>query len=136
MLTKGNYKKLVTLLKKIERWKDKPTLNHGDIRLKNVIIDDKAKIIAIIDWEDCSSNIAPFWELSIALHDLSIDDKQAFLEGYGLPAEEFSRKAYALKALNIINYAPQIERLAKRKDKKTLEQYRLRLNGYLDMFSL
>ena len=35
-------------------------------------------------WEFCSSNVAPYWDLSLALHDLSIDAKQASLGGYGV----------------------------------------------------
>src|SRR4051812_29986210 len=59
----------------MRRWKASPTLTHGDIRLKNVMLDEKRQIVALLDWEDCSSNISPYWELSIALHDLTIDEK-------------------------------------------------------------
>ena len=133
---KINYIKLTKLLKRIEKWKIRPSLNHGDIRLKNVITTDAGKIIAIIDWDNCSSNIAPFWDFSIALHDLSIDAKQQFLLGYGITTNEFSKMAYAIKALNLINYAPKITRLIERKEKNLLEFYRGRLNGYLDLYSL
>jgi hypothetical protein len=44
--------------------------------------------------------------------------------------------APALKALNLLNYAPVIELLAKKKKKSTLDYYRARLHGALDMFSL
>ena len=50
--------------------------------MKNVIVNEAGEIKAILDWEDCSSNCAPYWDFSIALHDLSIDGKQKFLEGY------------------------------------------------------
>jgi aminoglycoside phosphotransferase (APT) family kinase protein len=52
------------------------------MRLKNVMVDEAGKITAVIDWEFCSSNVAPYWDL--ALHDLSVDAKQAFLGGYGV----------------------------------------------------
>jgi len=61
------------------------------LRLKNVILDEKRRITAIIDWEECMSQIAPYWELSIALHDLTMDEKQSFLDGYGLDLKEFIR---------------------------------------------
>ncbi len=54
------------------------------MRLKNVVVDDRGTITAVIDWEFCTSNLAPYWDLSVALHDLSIDAKQQFLVGYGL----------------------------------------------------
>src|SRR5205823_4916031 len=73
MLTPPRLKRLRTTLEGVAAWKPKPALNHGDLRLKNVIVDKAGKITAIIDWENCISSIAPHWELSLSLHDLSID---------------------------------------------------------------
>jgi len=114
----------------------RPCLVHGDLRLKNVLVDDDGAIAAIIDWENCTSNLAPQWELSIALHDLSIDAKEAFLDGYGLSVTEVKRIAPLMKALNILNYADAIERAAQRRDKDSLDRYRMRLGGILDLYSL
>ena len=113
----------------------KPVLNHGDLRLKNVLVDNQGKITALVDWEHCMSNI-PAWDFSIALHDLSIDEKQQFLLGYGLSDVGLRRLAPAMKALNIVNYAPVVENLSTRERAKTIKQYRMRLKGYLDLFSL
>lgn len=115
------------------KMKPKAALNHGDLRLKNVIVDDDGKINAVIDWEGCLSSIAPEWELSIALHDLWIDEKQYFLEGYGLKEKIIREKSPLIKALNLINYAPAVEAMAK--DKTKLDQYRTRLSGFLDLYS-
>ena len=111
-------------------------MNHGDLRLKNVIVDDEGRIQAILDWENCSSNLAPQWELSLALHDLSIDSKQEFLRGYGLKPDEIIAMAPLLKALNVINYAPHVKRAVERNDSDRLEWYRLRFSGALDLYSL
>jgi hygromycin-B 4-O-kinase len=127
---------LKKLFTKIKAWKQAPCLNHCDLRLKNVIVNEAGKIAAIIDWEACSSNMAPYWDFSIALHDLSIDGKQHFLEGYGLDTNEFDQMSYALTAFNVINYIPTLQRIIDKKDKERLELYRLRLNGSLDLFSL
>ncbi|HVG38630.1 MAG TPA: phosphotransferase, partial [Pyrinomonadaceae bacterium] len=110
--------------------------NHGDLRLKNVLVGDGGKINAIIDWENCTSNLAPQWELSLALHDLNIDEKQEFLAGYGLSSKEIERAAPLMKALNLINYVPYLEELFKAKDKAQIEQYRLRLSGAFDLYSI
>ena len=136
MLPRRKVLKLATDFRKISRWKFDPVLNHCDLRLKNVIVNKKGKIEAIIDWENCASNIAPYWDLSIALHDLSIDGKQRFLEGYGVDFAEFNKMSYALTAFNIINYVPSLERAIEKKDKTKLEFYKLRLNGAFDLFSL
>ena len=128
--------KLKSAINKIEKWNFEPALNHGDLRLKNVIVNEKGKILAIIDWENCISHIAPYWDLSIALHDLSIDGKQQFLDGYGITAKEYSKLDYGIKVFNILNYTSTIEKLMQKKDKNQLELYKLRLNGHLDLFSL
>lgn len=136
VLSPPQLKKLSSILKNKEGRNLKPVLNHGDLRLKNIIVDDMGCIAAIIDWEHCLSNLAPYWELSIALHDLSIDEKQKFLEGYNISAKKMDDMSLLIKAINIINYAPKIERLAKRNDKDLLNLYRIRLNGAFDLYSL
>ena len=65
------------------------------------------------------------WELSLALHDLSIDEKQVFLEGYGLAEKKFREMRRSSKHSNIINYAPEIGRLAEAKDPVKLEHIKL-----------
>lgn len=136
MLTRAKLANLDRHFKKIFKWKLAPVLNHSDLRLKNILVNKKGKIQAIIDWENCSSNIAPYWDLSIALHDLSIDGKQRFLEGYGLDFNEFNKMSYALTAFNLVNYVPTLQEAIEKNDKAKLEFYRLRLNGAFDLFSL
>ena len=113
-----------------------PSLNHGDLRLKNVIVDDDGQIAAIVDWEDCLSTVAPQWDLSIALHDLSIDEKHLFIEGYGLDLDQVQEMSPLIKAFNIINYSNAISQAAETGDNESLAKFRLRLNGALDLYSL
>jgi hygromycin-B 4-O-kinase len=136
LLLPKDLKTLRLICKDMAGWKPEPSLNHGDLRLKNVIVNEAGEISAIIDWEDCVSSVSPHWDLSIALHDLSIDEKQEFLEGYGLPEKKLTEIAPFIKALNLINYVPEIERLADAKEMVRLEQYRTRLSGALDLYSL
>ena len=118
------------------RMKPKPTLSHGDLRLKNVIVDEDGKIAAILDWEKATSNLSPHWELSIALHDLGIDEKQSFIEGYGITRRKLNDAIPLIKAFNILNYAGEIDRAAREKDKSGLERVRMRLDGFFDLYSL
>ncbi len=99
-------------------------------------MDEGGDIAAIIDWEDCVSTIAPEWELSVALHDLAIDEKHAFIEGYGLSVEQIEEMAPLIKAFNILNYSQAIERAVETEDQKSLDEIKLRLNGALDLYSL
>jgi len=136
ILSNKKIKRLNAEFERLKKWKITPSLNHCDLRLKNVIVNEAGEIKAILDWEDCSSNCAPYWDFSIALHDLSIDGKQKFLEGYDLDTEEFGRKAYALTVFNIINYIPALQRIIDKKDKNKLALYKLRLDGAMDLFSI
>lgn len=119
-----------------QRMTVRPCLNHGDLRLKNTIVDEAGCITAILDWENCTSNAAPAWELSLALHDLSIDEKQAFLAGYGIKEAKLVEIAPLMRALNLVNYAPHVAQLAAEKDRVRLAQYRTRLSGALDLYAL
>jgi len=93
-------------------------------------------ITAVIDWECCASNVALYWDLSVALHDLSVDAKQEFLMGYGMNENKIREIAPLIKAINLINYAPYVERAAEERDRARLEQYRTRLSGALDLYLL
>ena len=135
VLAPSRAKKIRSIFNAAEKTKPKPVLNHGDLRLKNVIVDEDGKIQAILDWESSTSNIAPHWELSIALHDLCIDGAQHFLDGYGIKSAKLKSIMPLIKAFNITNYASAIEEIVRSKDKARLEQYRLRLSGALDLYS-
>jgi hygromycin-B 4-O-kinase len=135
LITESTSAKLRKLLKQADRKSQSPVLNHGDLRLKNVLVDKQGKITAIVDWEHCVSNIVA-WDFSIALHDLSIDERQQFLMGYGVTETRFTALAPLVKALNIANYAPVVEHLSTRERTLKLKQLRLRLKGYLDLYSV
>ena len=136
ILTDAQSQKLVDIITSAAARNDTTCLNHSDLRLKNVIVDEGGDIAAIVDWEDCLSTIAPEWELSIALHDLTIDEKHAFIDGYGLRADQIEEMAPLVKAFNILNYSQALERAVETEDMKTLAEIKLRLNGSLDLYSL
>jgi|SRR5688572_19569056 len=128
--------KMKNELKAIRQWKQRPCLHHGDLRLKNTLVDKQGKITAVIDWENCISSIGSGWDTSIALHDLSVDAQWRYLEGYGIPDKKLLELAPAIKIFNLLNYAPAIEKILLKKQKAKLDHYRIRLKGVLDLFSL
>lgn len=136
MLSPTGIKKLRTRINELRSLRGHPSLTHGDIRFKNIVLDKKGRVSAILDWENCTSNLAPFWELSIALHDLCIDEKEAFLQGYGFTPKQFSKASPGIKTLNILNYCGAIEHAAKKNDKPHLDFLRARLHGAFDLHSL
>lgn len=134
LITSKRAHALKKIFSEASRSKARPVLNHSDLRLKNVIADKDGKINAVIDWEGCTSNIAPAWELSLALHDLGIDEMQSFLDGYGIKPRKLEESMPLIRAFNIANYATAVEEVAK--DKKLLTHYQLRLSGLLDLYSI
>lgn len=112
----------------------RPNLQHGDLRLKNVIVQPKSgRIAAIIDWEACVSMPGPAWDLSLALHDLGLDEKEAFLEGYGMAPKAFAKTLDAIRCFNMLNYAHAVHSAALRQDDRRLAWFRARLAGELDL---
>jgi aminoglycoside phosphotransferase (APT) family kinase protein len=112
-----------------------PRLNHGDLRLKNVLVDDGDRISAIIDWEFAMAGPAPEWDLALALHDLSIDEKDAFVDGYGLDHRMLVEMRPVLAALNMLHYAPFVDAAA-REGEEQLARYRRRFARVYDLYSL
>ena len=113
-----------------------PRLNHGDLRLKNVLVDDgSGRISAIIDWENAIAAPSPEWDLALALHDLSVDEKDAFLDGYGLEHEELVAARPALTSLNLLHYAPFAADAARTGDEQRLRHYRRRFARLHDLYS-
>jgi aminoglycoside phosphotransferase (APT) family kinase protein len=123
-------------VRRMEKWNVRPALTHADLRLKNVIVDEAGKICALIDWENCESNLTPHWDLAFALHDLGVDAKESFALGYGLRTKELLEMAPAVRAINLLGYAPAVEAMAASKDKAGLERYRARLGGALDLYAM
>ena len=122
-------------LAEVEGWEGPPILNHGDLRLKNVVVSAEGHILGLIDWESSVSVVGPHWDLSIALHDLSIDAKQALLKGYGLSDDEIRQAAPVWRFFNVLNYVPTIDQLVDADDTAELERMRTRLSGALDLYA-
>ena len=136
ILSKADLDMLAQILEDTKTRSIKPALNHGDLRLKNVIVDEDGEVAAIIDWGECLSTLAPHWELSIALHDLSIDEKHILLDGYGVDEATLKQMAPLIKAFNIINYYGALRQAVEQDDHKILAEFKLRLRGCLDLYSL
>ena len=136
MITLKDMRKLKSVIALLRQDNKKPVLHHGDIRMKNIIVDKSGKIVAVLDWENAVSQPRPFWDLSIALHDLNIDEKQIFLNGYGMNLKTFMKMSSFYKVFNLLNYARVTENAVKKHDKKSLLEYKLRLGKHLDLFCM
>ena len=135
MLDRAQLAELRRRHRHVARWRKPAVLHHGDLRLKNVLVDPETeKIVSLIDWDSCASMPAPHWDLSLALHDLGIDGKDAFLAGYGIKPRALAEAMPFLAFFNVLNYAQAVERAVAKKDKAGLESLRLRLRTGLDLY--
>jgi len=128
---------LTTLQQTLDRlleWSADPVLNHGDLRLKNVLVDAEGAIVGLLDWENCLSAPGPHWDISVALHDLWVDQIEAFLDGYGMAPDEVQTHVPVWRLFNALNYAPEVEHAAQTDDREALERIRVRFSGALDLF--
>jgi aminoglycoside phosphotransferase (APT) family kinase protein len=134
LLSDSALQELKEALAEMRRWRRPPALHHGDLRLKNVITTrDGERIVALIDWDNCLSAPVPHWDLSIALHDLGLDEQEAWLRGYGLPPRRMQAMAPFLRALNAINYVPVIGKALRSGDRSRFAWLKARLSGSLSL---
>jgi hygromycin-B 4-O-kinase len=136
MINQARYKSVLAIIKEMEGIDISPCLHHGDMRLKNLLVNDDHKIVSIIDWENCISSIAPYWDLSISMHDLTVDEQLHFLNGYGITYKLFKEIAPFVKVFNLLNYAPVVKKLTDAGKREKIDQYRIRLSGLSDLFSI
>jgi aminoglycoside phosphotransferase (APT) family kinase protein len=135
MLDGRQAKSIASAMHAVAQWRKRGVLHHGDLRLKNVIVDPAtSRIVALIDWDNATSQPGPYWDLSIALHELGIDEKEAFLGGYGMSAQALAAAVPFLRLFNTLNYASAVAAAAQRGDRRRLEWFRLRLAGGLELF--
>jgi aminoglycoside phosphotransferase (APT) family kinase protein len=99
-----------------------------------IVEPETGRLAALIDWESSASMPGPAWDLSLALHDPGIDEKEAFLAGYGLTPKDLARLLDAIRCFNILNYAQATLFAAARKRHDRLAWFRTRLAGQLDLY--
>jgi len=134
MFLPDNADKMRQILAHMSTWRRNPVLHHGDMRLKNVIVDQDGQVVAVLDWEHCTSSVPTLWDLSIALHDLTIDEKQAFLQGYGCGPRELTKSIGFMRLLNALNYAPFIAAMAQGNENAKLNWHRARFAGDFNLY--
>lgn len=134
LLSPPQLEQLDETLHAMRGWRRPAVLNHGDLRLKNLVVEpESGKPIALIDWDEALSAPAPFWDLAIALHDLNADEKEAFLDGYGLTPQAYAKALPFVRAINTLNYGRAVEHMLMRKETGRIAWYRARLQGQYEL---
>ncbi|MCW3054597.1 MAG: aminoglycoside phosphotransferase family protein [Chthonomonadales bacterium] len=101
-------------------------LNHGDLARRNTIVDEKGRV-SLLDWGCAEMHVVPHYDINALLHYYQPDHPHlhAFLEGYGMTGEEWTRlwpevqALVLLKAFDLTRWAidrcpARIEELAQR----------------------
>lgn len=81
--------KAISRLQELKNWKFTPNLSHGNLEMKNIIIDEEGNITGIIDWGETASHRSPHYDIAMSFYWISEEEQNAFLEGYGLNKEEY-----------------------------------------------
>jgi Ser/Thr protein kinase RdoA (MazF antagonist) len=107
VLTKAQSNRARKLFENLRSQKFNFGLNHGDLSLKNTIIDEFGTI-HLIDWGSSEASIVPNHEL-IQLLKMQIEENdpdkaelKAFLEGYGIDGEGYQKMVPDLESLLLL----------------------------------
>jgi Ser/Thr protein kinase RdoA (MazF antagonist) len=84
---------------------NKPRLIHLDISLRNTIVNDQGKIVALLDW-DCPKSYPQPHQLATSTFWLSHEEQQAFTDGYGMNFDPDLIKAF--KAYEYLTQIPNM----------------------------
>ncbi|HYH83930.1 MAG TPA: aminoglycoside phosphotransferase family protein [Pyrinomonadaceae bacterium] len=82
-------------------------LNHGDISLRNTIVDGRG-VVSLLDWGSAEASIVPHHDLIQLLkmnmleNDPDLAALGAFLDGYGISQTEFGRMLPELESLLLL----------------------------------
>ena len=93
---KSQLKEIKNLFSELKKKEFKFGLNHGDVALRNTIINPEGKIY-LIDWGCAIAHVVPYYDLFTLLrgkmdrNSPNNDEIQAFLDGYGMKKLDFEK---------------------------------------------
>ena len=107
VLTQSQSKVIRAIFEDLKREAFNFGLNHGDLSLKNVIVDESGKV-NLIDWGSAEAGIVPHHDLiqMLKLNMLENDPDdvaiKSFLHGYGISQSEFEQMRPTLESLLLL----------------------------------
>ena len=102
LLTTNEFENALDALQPLEDLKFKPTLAHGNLFPKNIIVDPNHKA-HIIDWGSCEGHISCLLDLSeLFVFDIPRHHIQAYLRGHGLPCDYVEQNLVLLERLKLV----------------------------------
>lgn len=106
ILNKSSFAKLLQTTARLKNINFDPHLVHKDLVPRNVKVDKKGKVVAILDWDHAASHIVPSFEFALALEDSSNRQKGllSFMQGYGLSKQSFIKLEQQIIDLCLMEY--------------------------------
>jgi len=108
VLTEQQSRIIRTIFKELKEQSFDFGLNHGDLSLKNVIVDESGKV-TLLDWGSAEASIVPHHDLiqMLKMNMLENDpdddgEIQSFLDGYGISQSEFAEMLPTLESLLLL----------------------------------
>jgi putative hydrolase of the HAD superfamily len=97
-------------------WKFEPKLIHGNLDLKNIIVDDEGKIRGIIDWDEAIYAKSPEFELVTTLAWIQAESEEKynsyrreFLRGYGINGDELLLMKEKIRSVQFLKYLEYLD---------------------------
>jgi aminoglycoside phosphotransferase (APT) family kinase protein len=107
VLTRGQSRLVRDVFERLKRREFAFGLNHGDLSLRNTIVGEGGRV-TLLDWGSAEAAAVPHHDLiqmlkmSMSDGDPDAEDIAAFLEGYGISADEYERMRPELDALLLL----------------------------------
>lgn len=120
--------KIKNKLESIKRWRFEPKLNHGNLSLKNTVVDKSGKVVAILDWGEAASHPTPSFEFATTIFWITPKEEKAFLDGYGISMKEYEFLKLDVERLELLQHLGSAHWHIQRKNYKALEYIKQRLH--------
>lgn len=111
LLDEAAYTKLGESIDRLRGVHFEPRLVHRDLVLRNVKVDENGKIVAVLDWDNASSHLAPSLEFALSFEDPDNENEGvgAFREGYGLTEEAYASLGEQIVDLRCTEYLRRLQ---------------------------
>ncbi len=102
-LTPAQLKQARALLNEMEHWDYPPCLSHNDLYLENAILAHDGTLY-LIDWTLAQGRPAPYFDVGNFLGSAEErEQKEAFLDGYGLNRQQYDQVKTELSSVSLLN---------------------------------
>ena len=102
---------IIERLNGLRQWQFNPGMVHNDLLLKNIVLNEKGKVSAILGWNSARFVRVPYGQLASTFSWLGKTEREAFLQGYGMSINEFKEMEYEIDSLSTLNHLGELVEL-------------------------